>query len=157
MPSDLYFAQLPVGEMQNFAYLIGSHSTRECLLVDPAWAVDALIDQAERDGLRITGALVTHYHQDHVGGRIFNMEIEGLARLADVILIDAPPITLYPDARAIAPLVDGVILVVEADSTPVSVAARATEILRESGANILGVVLNKTRQYIPERFSALIG
>ncbi len=81
MPSDLYFAQLPVGEMQNFAYLIGSHSTRECLLVDPAWAVDALIDQAERDGLRITGALVTHYHQDHVGGRIFNMEIEGLARL----------------------------------------------------------------------------
>lgn len=83
--------------------------------------------------------------------------VEGLARLADVTLIDAPPITLYPDARAIAPLVDGVILVVEADSTPVSVAARATEILRESGANILGVVLNKTRQYIPERFSALIG
>jgi Mrp family chromosome partitioning ATPase len=83
--------------------------------------------------------------------------VEGLARLADVTLIDSPPITLYPDARAIAPLVDGVILVVEADSTPVSVAARATEILRESGANILGVVLNKTRQYIPERFSALIG
>jgi glyoxylase-like metal-dependent hydrolase (beta-lactamase superfamily II) len=81
MPSDLYFAQLPVGEMQNFAYLIGSSSTRECLLVDPAWAVDALVDQAERDGMRVTGALVTHYHQDHVGGRIFGMEIEGLARL----------------------------------------------------------------------------
>ncbi|MFN2375489.1 MAG: CpsD/CapB family tyrosine-protein kinase [Candidatus Binatia bacterium] len=83
--------------------------------------------------------------------------VEGFARLADVTFIDAPPITLYPDARAIAPLVDGVILVVEADSTPVSVAARATEILRESGANILGVVLNKTRQYIPERFAAMIG
>jgi glyoxylase-like metal-dependent hydrolase (beta-lactamase superfamily II) len=81
MSSDLYFAQLPVGEMQNFAYLIGSRSTRECLVVDPAWAVDALVDQAERDGLRVTGALVTHYHQDHVGGRIFGMEIEGLARL----------------------------------------------------------------------------
>lgn len=83
--------------------------------------------------------------------------VEGFARLADVTFIDAPPVTLYPDARALAPLVDGVILVIEADSTPVTVAARATEILRESGANILGVVLNKTRQYIPERFSAVIG
>lgn len=83
--------------------------------------------------------------------------VEGFARLADVTFIDAPPVTLYPDARALAPLVDGVILVIEADATPVSVAARATEILRESGANILGVVLNKTRQYIPERLSAAIG
>ena len=79
--SDLYFQQLAVGDMQNFAYLIGSVSTRECLLVDPAWAVDALVDRAEADGMRVAGALVTHYHQDHVGGRIFGMEIEGLARL----------------------------------------------------------------------------
>ena len=79
--SDLYFQQLAVGEMQNFAYLIGSQSTRECLLVDPAWAVDSLVERAERDGMRVTGALVTHYHQDHVGGRILGMEIEGLARL----------------------------------------------------------------------------
>ena len=68
--SDLYFAQLAVGEMQNFAYVIGSQSTRECLLVDPAWAVDALVDRAEQDGLRVAGALVTHYHQDHVGGSL---------------------------------------------------------------------------------------
>ena len=80
-PSDLYFAQIPVGEMQNFAYLIGSLETRECLVVDPAWAVDALCERAERDGMKIGGALVTHYHQDHVGGSLFGMEIEGLARL----------------------------------------------------------------------------
>ena len=82
--SDLYFHQLAVGEMQNFAYMIGSVSTRECLLVDPAWAVDALVDRAEQDGMRVTGALITHYHQDHVGGRIFGMEIEGLARLMEI-------------------------------------------------------------------------
>lgn len=79
--SDLYFAQVPVGEMANFAYLIGSRETRECLLVDPAWSVDALVDRAELDGMRVTGALITHYHQDHVGGSIFGTEIEGLARL----------------------------------------------------------------------------
>ena len=41
--SDLYFAQIPVGEMANFAYLIGSREARECLAVDPAWSVDALL------------------------------------------------------------------------------------------------------------------
>ena len=81
--SDLYFAQFPVGEMANFAYLIGSRETGECLVVDPAWAVDALCDQAERDGMRVAGALVTHYHQDHVGGSIFGMDIEGLGRLLE--------------------------------------------------------------------------
>ena len=79
--TDLYFRQIPVGQMANFAYLVGSLSTREALLVDPAWSVDDLLDAAASDGLRVVGALVTHYHQDHVGGTIFGHEIEGVARL----------------------------------------------------------------------------
>jgi hydroxyacylglutathione hydrolase len=79
--SDLYFRQIPVGQMANFAYLVGSRSTGEALLVDPAWSVDELLDTAAADGLRVVGALVTHYHQDHVGGSIFGHEIEGVARL----------------------------------------------------------------------------
>ena len=82
-PCDLYFEQIAVGQMANFAYLLGSRSTREVLLVDPAWSVDALLDKAEGDGMQVVGALVTHYHQDHVGGSIFGMDIEGLARLLE--------------------------------------------------------------------------
>ena len=78
---DLYFRQIPVGQMANFAYLIGSHQTREALVVDPAWSVDALLDQAEADDMTVVGALATHYHQDHIGGSLFGMEIEGLGRL----------------------------------------------------------------------------
>jgi glyoxylase-like metal-dependent hydrolase (beta-lactamase superfamily II) len=92
--SDLYFAQLPVGEMANFAYLVGSRETGECLVVDPAWSVDALVDQAERDGMRVAGALVTHYHQDHVGGAIFGMQIEGVARL-----LERAPVKVHVNAR----------------------------------------------------------
>ena len=88
--SDLYFAQIPVGEMANLAYLIGNLSTREVLLVDPAWSVDALVDRAEADGMRPVGALVTHYHQDHVGGEIFGMRIEGVARL-----LERAPVPIY--------------------------------------------------------------
>lgn len=81
--SDLYFQQLAVGEMANLAYLVGSRSQGEALLVDPAWSVDGLLDQAEADGIRVTGALVTHYHQDHIGGSLFGQEIEGISRFLE--------------------------------------------------------------------------
>lgn len=81
--SDLYFRQIPVGEMANFAYLVGSVSARQALVVDPAWNVEGLLDQAAADDVEVVGALVTHYHQDHVGGEIFGMRIEGLAKLLE--------------------------------------------------------------------------
>ncbi len=79
--SDLYFVQQAVGEMANLAYLIGSRSERKAFVVDPAWDVQGLLDLATRDGVEVVGALVTHYHQDHVGGEIFGHEIEGLSQL----------------------------------------------------------------------------
>jgi glyoxylase-like metal-dependent hydrolase (beta-lactamase superfamily II) len=90
----LYFCQIPVGEMANLAYLIGSRETREALLVDPAWDVDALLDRAEADGMKVVGALVTHYHQDHVGGDLFGFSIEGLARL-----LERRPVPLHVHER----------------------------------------------------------
>ena len=92
--SDLYFRQVAVGRMANLAYLVGSLSSREALLVDPAWSVDALLDQAESDGMKVTGALVTHYHQDHVGGEIFGMSIEGLGRL-----LERQPVPVHVNAH----------------------------------------------------------
>lgn len=75
--SDLYFRQIPLGPMENFVYLIGSIEEKECLVVDPAWDTDALIEAAGRDGMTITGALVTHYHPDHVGGSMIGFDVPG--------------------------------------------------------------------------------
>ncbi len=69
--------------MANLAYLIGSRSSREAFVVDPAWNVDSLLDIAQQDEVRVTGALITHYHQDHIGGSLFGHEIEGLARFLE--------------------------------------------------------------------------
>ncbi len=67
--------------MQNFVYIIGSEETREVALVDPAWAIDALISHITERDWKLVAALVTHYHPDHIGGSFANQRIEGLADL----------------------------------------------------------------------------
>ncbi len=79
--SDVAASDPSAAQMANFIYLIGDRETKECLVVDPAWDVDGLLDILERDGMKLTGALVTHYHPDHVGGHIFGMDITGLPQL----------------------------------------------------------------------------
>ena len=87
----LYFRQLLAGrdfavtnpvaaQMENFVYLIGDTDTRECVVVDPAWGVDDLLDLAEADGMKVVAGLATHYHPDHVGGTMYGFTVEGAAR-----------------------------------------------------------------------------
>jgi glyoxylase-like metal-dependent hydrolase (beta-lactamase superfamily II) len=93
MDDRFYFRQLLAGrdfatghpfarQMENFVYLLGDRQTRECLVVDPAWDVGDILDVAAKDDMKVTGALVTHYHPDHVGGSFGGgASIEGLAEL----------------------------------------------------------------------------
>lgn len=71
-------------QMVNFVYLVGDRQTGECLVVDPAYAVDELVEIAGHDGMRISGVLATHYHPDHVGGSMMGFTIEGVARLLEL-------------------------------------------------------------------------
>lgn len=91
----LYLKQLLVGrdvgrgdrvatQMQNFVYLVGDRDTGECLVTDPAWDVPGIVEAAAADGMRIVGALATHYHPDHVGGDLFGIPVRGLSALMEV-------------------------------------------------------------------------
>lgn len=95
----LYFRQLLSGQdfavgdplaqqMVNFVYAIGDRQTGECVLVDPAYAVDDLVDAVAADDMTVTGVLATHYHPDHVGGSMMGHTIEGIAALLD--RVDCP-------------------------------------------------------------------
>jgi len=81
--SPLYLERMLVGAMQNWTYLVGSRARRQCLVVDPAWDVDAILRRAQADGMEVVGALATHWHPDHVGGDLFGHDIEGLRKLLE--------------------------------------------------------------------------
>ncbi len=79
--SSLYFKQLPLGPMQNFAYLIGDPVTHQAAVVDAAWDIDRILAVAAQDDMQITAALVTHFHPDHLGGKMMGHNIQGAADL----------------------------------------------------------------------------
>ena len=83
MESPLFVEQIEIGPMQNFVYVIGSRTTRQVALVDPAWDVEALLEHVRGQDLEPVAALVTHYHPDHVGGQMMGHHIEGLATLLE--------------------------------------------------------------------------
>jgi glyoxylase-like metal-dependent hydrolase (beta-lactamase superfamily II) len=74
---EIFIRQLELGPMQNFVYLVGDPVARECIVVDPAWEIDRIVGAAEAADLRIVGALVTHTHQDHVGGSLESWGMPG--------------------------------------------------------------------------------
>ena len=71
-------------QMVNFVYLIGDKETRECVIVDPAYAVTEIADIVQADDMNLVGALGTHYHPDHVGGKMMGWNIEGISSLLEL-------------------------------------------------------------------------
>jgi protein-tyrosine kinase len=57
------------------------------------------------------------------------------------VIFDLPPLLIYADALAFAPLVDGILVVVEAEKTSRENIQRCQEMLKKF--NLLGLVLNK--------------
>jgi protein-tyrosine kinase len=62
-----------------------------------------------------------------------------------MVVIDAPPLLPVADAKILAPLVDGVLLVIQPGQTTLEAARQAVENLRRVNARIIGVVLNNVK------------
>lgn len=79
--SRLTLRQAQIGPMANFVYIIGDRETHKAAVVDPAWDIDAIVKYCEREGYDIEKILITHYHQDHLGGHMMGQHIQGAADL----------------------------------------------------------------------------
>jgi capsular exopolysaccharide synthesis family protein len=69
----------------------------------------------------------------------------------EFVVIDAPPLTRYSDAIALAELADGIVLILVADETRRDASAAAVASLRSANIPILAAVLNKRTFPIPEK------
>jgi glyoxylase-like metal-dependent hydrolase (beta-lactamase superfamily II) len=83
--SDVFASQ-----MANFVYLIGDEDQKTCMVIDPAWDIRGILDAVDKDEMTLVGALVTHYHPDHIGGNIFGHDISGLGEL-----LSQRPVKIY--------------------------------------------------------------
>jgi glyoxylase-like metal-dependent hydrolase (beta-lactamase superfamily II) len=95
MDDRVYFRQLLSGrdfaqhdqvaqQMVNFVYLIGDRETGEAIAVDPAYDIRGILDILATDGMKLTAALATHFHPDHVGGSMGGYTISGVRELLTV-------------------------------------------------------------------------
>jgi capsular exopolysaccharide synthesis family protein len=60
----------------------------------------------------------------------------------DIVIVDSPPTLAGSDARALAAIADGTVLVVRAGATGPATAIQAKSVLESDGVHLLGVVLN---------------
>ena len=70
------------------SYLVGDESSGEAVVVDPAYAIEQYLEEAERRDVRLVRAIETHTHADHLSGH---------GRLA---LEHGIAISIHPAARA---------------------------------------------------------
>ena len=71
--------------------------------------------------------------------------LDGLRGFYDWIVLDTPPVGPVAEALILAPLADGVVVVVGAEMVPRNGVRHTLERVRDTGARLLGVVLNRAQ------------
>ncbi len=67
-----------------------------------------------------------------------------------LVIIDSAPISLYAETLALAKNVEAAVLVVHTGQTRWEVALSSKKQLQKVNPNLLGVILNQRKFYIPE-------
>ena len=108
------------------------------------WDPSDVIRPTVSDSLFVlSGGSVPTNPAELVGSKQMRAVLASLQEQYDYILIDSPPVMLASDAMLLSTMVDGVILVANAQRTPKQVVRAARTRLSCARAKILGVVLNQ--------------
>ncbi len=108
--------------------------------------IEAVVHDTEIEGLKlVTSGPAQANPSEILSSAGVTQFIERLRADADLVLIDAAPVTAAADASLLAATLDGVILVVDGRRTRRQDARRAKEQLERVNARILGVLLHNAR------------
>lgn len=109
---------LPLGDYQTNCYIVWQAGNTGCLVIDPGYCPETILETVNKLGLQVAGIALTHGHFDHVGGVRAIYEATHCAvwmREADWRQFDTPenrffyplancgdiPITLYEENDAV--------------------------------------------------------
>ncbi len=85
-----------------------------------------------------------------LGARAFRHVLDAL-RAVRLVVVDTPPAALFADAMAVASQCDATIFVLDIKTSRRRQVRQALEALERAGANLVGVVVNRTN--VPRRSS----
>ncbi len=92
----------------------------------------------------------SHHSSEYISRKDFQSQLDCLRKDYDCVIIDTPAAGPFADAGIIAPLTEGVIIVVRAEKTRREVVRRTIEQINNSGAQVTGAVLAGMEYHIPE-------
>lgn len=84
----------------------------------------------------------------HSNPQIRQAYLKALRRHFDYVIIDCPALSASSDANALAPIVDGIALVVDSTQTRHRQARSSQQVVESAGGSFLGYILNQ-RPYQP--------
>jgi non-specific protein-tyrosine kinase len=113
------------------------------LFAQSSEALNSVRQTTAVDGLTVvTSGSLPPNPSELMGSQKLQSILSTMKNSADLILIDTPPTLTVTDASALAPSLDGILLVVRPGKTRISALRQTIEQLRQLNARILGVVLN---------------
>ncbi|WP_455266064.1 CpsD/CapB family tyrosine-protein kinase [Phascolarctobacterium sp.] len=109
----------------------------------------ALADAVQKTNIEgldaLTAGVIPPNPSELLGSERMQNVLQRAKEQYDYVLIDTPPVMPFTDALIVSRFVDGMILVIASAEVKVEMAREVKNQLVHSGANILGVVLNKVR------------
>ena len=89
---------MALGAYQTNCYMIWAEESDKCVVIDPGYDADTVLDQAKKQGKTIEAILLTHGHFDHVGA------VRDIAAEADCAVYICPEDLSMPPQLTAGPL-----------------------------------------------------
>jgi Mrp family chromosome partitioning ATPase len=141
---------IPSGESVRQITICDGKTVRNPVHLKDSEIATAIQNPDQAHALAITENLhlipaIKNHDEVHSALNIVQLElaIQRWSSRYDVFVIDSPPLLVVADSVMISSIVSGVIVVTEANRTPIDALERSMDMLNVNRARIFGVVLNK--------------
>ncbi|MBI5648855.1 MAG: polysaccharide biosynthesis tyrosine autokinase [Chloroflexi bacterium] len=129
-----------VGKLFGFSNDVGVSS----LFLDDAPTLDSVMQATEIPTLRvITSGPLPPNPAEMLDSQLMKQIMHELRAQSDMVILDSPPTLAVADASILGAQCSGAVLVIDAGRTRSDASRRALQTLKQTGAKVFGVVLNK--------------